>query len=429
MNSNWFKGNLRFGQLFGIPFFVNPSWFVVLALGTFAFAQDYGRLPSVLALGGLAGGGAIVLGLLTTLLLFASVLAHELGHSAAAIAQGIQVKSITLFIFGGLALLEKDAQTPIKSLAIALAGPLVSFGLFFVLTFVQLTSSSLPPPLVMMLTSLATLNLILGLFNLIPGMPLDGGNVLRAIVWQFTGNASTGLLWASRMGQGFGIFALVLGALGFLGISPYGSLWTAFMGLFLLQNAGLSAQSAQVQSTLEAQTVQGAMVSGAVVPGDRTLRSFVNDYIIGKTPLPLYLITDADGQLQGILQADDLKKIPTSSWIEMTLFDLLNERDAAAPVPGLGSDLATVYSYQSLLEIVPLIEQNPEQPLLVRNDTEQIVGLLTKASIRAHLATLADSRRTPSAAEAAQPLDAKTADANAGESNSADPKTVEPPSE
>ncbi|MEM8637308.1 MAG: site-2 protease family protein [Cyanobacteria bacterium P01_G01_bin.54] len=389
MNSNWFKGNLRFGQLFGIPFFVNPSWFVVLALGTLAFAQDFGRLPGIQALGGLAGGGAIALGLLTTLLLFASVLAHELGHSAAAIAQGIEVKSITLFIFGGLALLEKDAQTPLKSLAIALAGPLVSFGLFFVLTLAKLDSGNLPMPLFLMLTSLANLNLILGLFNLIPGMPLDGGNVLRAIVWQFTGNASTGLLWASRMGQGFGLFGIVLGGLGVLGISPYGSLWTAFMGLFLLQNAGLSAQSAQVQSTLGQQTVAAAMVPGAVVPGELSIRRFVNDHIIGKTTFPLYVLADMAGQFQGFIQPEDLKTIPTSRWTEMTLFELQGERDAAAIAP----ELVTVYSHQSLLDIVPLIEQNPDHPLLVRNENQQVLGLLTKTSIRAHLATLTDLQR------------------------------------
>ncbi|NEO85669.1 MAG: site-2 protease family protein [Spirulina sp. SIO3F2] len=383
------KGNLRFGQLFGIPFFVNPSWFLVLALGTLSLADDFGRLPSIQALGSLAIGGAIALGLITTLLLFASVLAHELGHSAAAIAQGIEVKSITLFIFGGLALLAKDAQTPMKSLAIAIAGPLVSFGLFFLLTFVQLTMSGLPLTIIVMLKFLAGLNLILGLFNLIPGMPLDGGNVLRAVVWQITGNPSTGLLWASRTGQGFGIFAITIGALGFLGISPYGSLWTAFLGFFLLQNAGLSAQSAQIQSKLDQRTVEDALISGpVVVQGNRSIRGFVNDYVIGKTALPLYIVTDEQGKYLGLIKPSDLNTIATSRWTEITLVDLLNERiQDEAPL-----ELTTIRNHQSLLTAVPLLEQNPNQPLLVVNNYDQILGLLTRSSVRDCLAAVVPDR-------------------------------------
>lgn len=375
------NGNLRLGQLFGIPFFVNPSWFLVLALATFAFAGEFWGLRDVQALGGLAFGGAIALGLITALLLFASVLAHELGHSAIAIAQGIKVKSITLFIFGGLALLEKDAQTPIKSLAIALAGPLVSFGLFFLLTLAQLSFETLPTPIVFMLTSLASINLVLGIFNLIPGMPLDGGNALRAIVWQFTGNASTGLLYASRMGQVFGGLAIALGVLGTLGISPYGSLWTAFIGWFLLQNAGLSAQSAQVQGKLQEVTVEEALILGSVVPGNQSVRAFVNNYVIGKTAIPLYVVTDEDGRFVGLLKSQELNAIATSAWTEVTLLDVLRDR----PADDLTHALLTVQVNQSLLEVVPLIEQNPDLPLLVTNAEQQVCGLLTKQSIQGRL--------------------------------------------
>ena len=110
------NGNIRVGQLFGIPFFINPSWFLILVLGTVSFSGGFSNLP------GITGFGAILLGLITTILLFASVVAHELGHSLVAMSQGIEVKSITLFIFGGLAMLEKDAETPWQSLAIAIAG-------------------------------------------------------------------------------------------------------------------------------------------------------------------------------------------------------------------------------------------------------------------------------------------------------------------
>lgn len=380
------NGNLRFGQLFGIPFFVNPSWFVVLALGTVSFSQDFARLLSPAG----TNGGALLWGLLTTLLLFASVLAHELGHSFAAIAQGIQVKSITLFIFGGLAMLEKDADRPIKSFAIAIAGPLVSFALFFFFSVAHWQLGFLPRPLLLMLTYLATLNLVLGIFNLIPGMPLDGGNVLRAFVWQITGNPNTGLLFASRVGQGLGIFAIALGVLSFLGVSNYGSLWTAFIGLFLLQNAGRTAQSAQVQDKLSGFTAQDALLtSPTVVSGERNLRDFVNNYIIGQPAVPYYLVTDEAGKLQGVVQPDDLKAISTSEWNETPLSAMI-QRDRAMM-------FAIVPADRPILAVINQMEKDPETPLLVVNGQEQVLGLITKGAIQAFLKNNVFERSNPSA--------------------------------
>jgi Zn-dependent protease len=176
------NGNIRLGSLFGIPFYVNPSWFLILGLVTW----DYGNGLAA-AFPSLTGGTPILLGLVTALLLFGSVLAHELGHSFVAIKQGIKVESITLFLFGGLASLEKESDTPAAAFWVAIAGPAVSILLFGILTTLGITTQ-ITGPLAAIIGVLATINLSLGLFNLIPGLPLDGGNILKAIVWKVTGN-------------------------------------------------------------------------------------------------------------------------------------------------------------------------------------------------------------------------------------------------
>ncbi|QYO62000.1 site-2 protease family protein [Leptolyngbya sp. 7M] len=247
------NGNLRIGSLFGIPFYVNFSWFLILALITWNYGQQLGAAFPYL------GGGAWLLGLVTALLLFASVLAHELGHSLVALRQGIPVNSITLFIFGGLASLGEESKTPVEAFWVAIAGPLVSLVLFGLLTVIN-TSVSLSAPLAAVVGSLALINLVLALFNLLPGLPLDGGNVLKALVWKITGKPYKGIAFASRAGQFLGWVGISLGLLNLLGISNVGSIWTLLIGWFLLQNAGRYAQAASVQEQLSGLTAADAVL-------------------------------------------------------------------------------------------------------------------------------------------------------------------------
>jgi Zn-dependent protease len=192
------NGNIRVGNLFGIPFYVNPSWFLVLGLVTLTYGNGLAAQFS-----SLTGVVPFVLGLATALLLFASVVAHELGHSFVALRQGIKVHSITLFLFGGLASLEKESETPAGAFWVAIAGPLVSFLIFGIATLLG-GSLQLTGPIGAILGLLAYVNLTLGIFNLIPGLPLDGGNILKAAVWKITGNPYKGVKFASRVGQAFG---------------------------------------------------------------------------------------------------------------------------------------------------------------------------------------------------------------------------------
>ncbi|MGC1247206.1 MAG: site-2 protease family protein [Spirulinaceae cyanobacterium] len=359
------NNNIRVGNLFGIPFFINPSWFLVLGLVTLSFGGELAGFPQ------LSGLVPWILGLITALLLFASVLAHELGHSAAAIQQGISVKSITLFIFGGLASLERESKTPGEAFLVAIAGPLVSLLLFGLFTILALTTG-VSGPLAVIINLLASINLVLALFNLLPGLPLDGGNILKALVWKVTGNPYKGVVFASRVGQFFGWLAVMVGGLAILGISPVGSFWTLLIGFFLLQNAGFSAQSANLQDKLNNLTAADAVIPNSpVISADLNLREFANNYVIGNGKWRKFLVTNEAEQLIGTVVVDDMKLVSTSLWPETSIQEVMKST----------AETITVNARQSLLEVVQLLEQKEVQQLPVISENGTVVGLLEKASI------------------------------------------------
>ncbi len=371
---NWrrykMNGNIRVGNLFGIPFYINPSWFFVLGLITLTYGGELSQFPQ------LTGIMPWLLGFLAAILLFASVVAHELGHSFVAIAQGIEVKSITLFLFGGLATLGRESKTPLEAFLVAIAGPLVSLLLFGIFLIIGL-NISLNAPLAAILSLLAYINLALGLFNLIPGLPLDGGNILKAIVWQVTGNPNKGVLFASRFGQFFGWLAIVIGALSILGISQLGSFWTLLIGIFLLQNAGFSAQSAKVQDFLSRYSAKDVISPNSpVVPINLTLREFANNYVIGKQQWSKFLVTDSEGKLLGVINVEDLKTIPTSQWTEVNIGQLLQTSES----------LKLVLSHTSLLDVVKILEGENLSQVTVVEENGTVLGLIEKASILTFLA-------------------------------------------
>ena len=361
------NGNLRIGSLFGIPFFINISWFFVLGLTALNFG------------GGLAtqfpwlGSRALILGLVAGILLFASVLLHELGHSFAAQQRGIRVNSITLFLFGGLASLDDEAKTPAGAFWIAVAGPLVSLALFFLLTFVA-SSGLITGPAAAITGLLAYINLILATFNMIPGLPLDGGNVLKAVVWKISGNRYRGIRWASRTGQLIGWSAIILGVLSILGFSNVGSFWTLIVGWFILQNAGQSVQSATVQEALSGLTAVDAVLDNSpVINSGGTLRDFADIAIVsaGNSPWRRFLATSSDDQLVGTIDLDILKTVPSAQWSMHRVSDFLK------PV----TQETKVQADQPLLDVIHQLDSQGMQALAVIRQNGTLVGLLEKAEI------------------------------------------------
>ena len=361
------NGSLRVGSLFGIPFFINVSWFFVLALVTLNLG---GGLAAQFPWLGVQAWG---LGLVSGLLLFGSVLLHELGHSFAAKQQGIGVNSITLFLFGGLASLEAEAKTPAGAFWIAVAGPLVSLALFGLLTVVA-NSGLVVGPMAAIASLLAYINLVLATFNMIPGLPLDGGNVLKAAVWKITGNRYRGIRWASRMGQLIGWSAISLGALSILGVSNVGSFWTLIIGWFLLQNAGQSAQSATIQEALSGLTAADAVLENSpIISADSTLRELADVAVIsrGDNKWRRFLVQDGQAKLVGTIQLEALQTLPSSQWPDYPVRDFLQPM----------AEEIQVQADQPLLEVMGQLEKQGVQALAVTHANGTLVGLLEKAQI------------------------------------------------
>jgi Zn-dependent protease len=360
------NGNIRVGNLFGIPFYISPSWFLILGLVTLTYSDGLtAQFPD------LANGLPLGLGLVTSLLVFGSVLAHELGHSFVAMAQGINVRSITLFIFGGLANLERESETPADAFWVAIAGPAVSLLLFGLLTGLGF-GLHLTGPLSAIVGLLAAVNLSLGLFNLIPGLPLDGGNILKAIVWKVTGNPYRGIKFASWVGQAFGWLAIASGVLPLVLFGSFGSFWNILIGWFLLQNAGQSSRFARVQECLTGLVASDAVTADSPIVSDRlSLRELVDFQALNTTSWRKFLVKNDAGQLVGEIALDDLKTIPVDRWMTTSVGEILKPVEPST----------TIQADFTLLQAIESIEKQQLQALTVVRDNGILVGVLEKTSI------------------------------------------------
>lgn len=360
------NGSIRVGSLFGIPFYINPTWFLVLGLVTWSYGEGLAaQFPY------LPGASPFLLGLVTALLLFSSVLAHELGHSFVAIKQGIKVDSITLFIFGGLASLEKESETPAAAFWVAIAGPAVSLVLFGILTTLGF-AAHLTGPVAAITAVLAAINLSLGLFNLIPGLPLDGGNILKAIVWKVTGNQYKGVKIASIVGQGFGWVAIASGLLPIVLNGSFDNVWNLLIGSFLLQNAGKSAQYARVQERLTGLTVADAVTPNSpMIHEDITLREFVDQRTLTGSNWQKFLVTNESGHLVGELALDALKDVRSDRWAHTAVSEIMQSIEPST----------IIISDRPLLQAIEQLESKKVTTLSVTNHDGVLLGLLEKASV------------------------------------------------
>jgi Zn-dependent protease len=357
---------IRVGSLFGIPFYINPTWFLVLGLVTWSYGEGLAaQFPYLL------GASPFLLGLATALLLFSSVLAHELGHSFVAIKQGIKVNSITLFIFGGLASLEKESDTPAAAFWVAIAGPAVSLLIAGILTAFGF-ATHITGPVAAITALLAGINLSLGLFNLIPGLPLDGGNILKAIVWKFTGNQYQGVKIASIVGQGFGWVAVASGLLPLFLYGSFDNIWNLLIGSFLLQNAGRSAQFARVQERLTGLTVADAVTPNSpIIREDITLREFVDQRTLTGSNWQKFLVTNEAGQLVGELSLIALNDVRSDRWAHIPVNQIMQPVEPST----------IIISDRPLLSAIEQLESKQVTTLSVTDSDGLLVGLLEKAAV------------------------------------------------
>jgi len=306
------------------------------------------------------------------LLLFASVLLHELGHSLVAKIQGIQVKSITLFFFGGVAAIEQEPKTPGKAFQVAIAGPLVSLSLFVLLSLLTVV---LPvnSPVEVLTQRLAAINLVLTLFNLIPGLPLDGGLVVKSIVWKITGSHSKGVHWAARSGKTLGGLAIAFGILGVFGrvIPTFTGLYMALIGWFILRNATAYDRLTDLQEVLLNLKADDAMTREfRVVEAKLTLRQFADDYLLSATRAPIYFAA-SDGRYRGMVEADALHAIERSQWETQTLSSIVK------PL----SEIPSVQEAASLVDVIYLMETKALPRVTVLSPAGAISGVIDRGDV------------------------------------------------
>ncbi len=359
--------SVRLGRLAGIDIGIHYTWLFAFALIAWSLAVGYfpGAVP------GAGAGTDWALGIIAALLLFASVLLHELSHSLVARARGLTVDSITLFIFGGVSNLRTEATSARDEFLVAVVGPvssLVLAGIFWLLGQGFAPDSAVGA----VLGYLAFVNLLLGAFNLVPGFPLDGGRVLRSLVWGATGDLRRATVVASYAGQAVGWLLIFWGLARLLGGDFLGGLWTAFIGWFL----NGAAESTR-QEELRREVLQGVPVSALMDPSPAlaTPGLSVQDFVFGDVlqrghrALP---VVEA-GRLVGIVTLGDAKQLPQDAWPTTPVSTIMT----AVP-------LRTVAPDADLREAIRLMAESGLHQLPVVRDG-RVAGLLSRADIVRYL--------------------------------------------
>jgi Zn-dependent protease/predicted transcriptional regulator len=363
------SGSFRIGKIAGIEIDINWSWIVILVLLTVSLAT--GWFPQLYP--GWSTATYWIVSLISALLLFVSVLLHELAHSLVARRSGLAVKNITLFIFGGVSNIEQEPKSPGVEFWMALVGPLTSLLIGAICYLLLLPLRGTHSPLEGILFYLAVTNILLGLFNLIPGFPLDGGRVLRAIVWKITGSLQTATRVASISGQVVAYLFILLGIWLIFGGDVLDGIWIGFIGWFLLS----AAQSANTQGMLES-TLRGVTVAEVMnptpptVPATISLQELVDEYFLPQG-LRCALVLQGD-RLAGMITLSDIRHVPREQWGSTPI-----ER-AMVPV----ERLHVVTPQQSLNDVLPLMTgRDVNQLPVVQNGVP--VGVVSRDAVMRYL--------------------------------------------
>ncbi|MGD1906525.1 MAG: site-2 protease family protein [Leptolyngbyaceae cyanobacterium] len=358
MQSGW-----RIGSILGIPLFLDTSWFIILLLVTFAYGSD----PNWQSAWGMS---AWAVGFALALLLFTSVLLHELGHSLVARSQGIQVNSITLFLFGGIAAIEKESRTPGQAFQVAIAGPLVSLGLYLGLTLL-IRLATLPLMVQTVLVNVAQINLVLTLFNLIPGLPLDGGQVLKAAIWKATQSRVKGIRWAARTGQFLGWGAIGLGVLAYLAQPSLDLIWIVLVGGFAVRNAAAYGRVADLQDTLERLTAADAVSREfRVIDATQMVRHFAEEYLLQTERAPAYFAA-SDGRYRGLITLEAVQQLERGTWDTTSLQAIAQPLDS----------IPVVYEQTPLADVINQLEQESLKRITVLTPADAVAGVIDRGDI------------------------------------------------
>ncbi|MFP4439753.1 MAG: site-2 protease family protein [Chloroflexaceae bacterium] len=379
------RSGIRIARIFGINIYINWSWLFIFLLLTWSLAAGFGQFNTEWS-SALNWGIA----LLASLLFFASVLAHELAHSLVAKAQDIPVHNITLFLFGGVSNIQQNPRSPRAEFLMVGVGPLTSIGLgiLFLIGFAttagpQASALVTPRALFEQLSPLSTLllwlgqiNILLGLFNLIPGFPLDGGRVLRSILWGTTGDFLKGTRWAAIVGQAFAWLLILTGiAMAFgiqvplLGSGVVGGIWLAFVGWFLSNAATRSLQQVQVEDILDGVTAERLMRADVpTVAPDTTVSDLVQNYIMAMDERAFPVMEN--DRMVGLVTMEDVREIESNDRDSFTVGEIMTPAE----------ELVTVASQEEAADALrKLIQRDVRQVPVLRNGV--FVGMVRRRDI------------------------------------------------
>jgi Zn-dependent protease len=361
------QNSITLGRIAGIPFGVHYTWIFVAALLSWSLAMGY--FPANYP--GWSVTTYWTAGIIAAFSLFASVLIHEFGHSLVAKSRGVRVERITLFIFGGVAQMKEEAERPSDDFLISIAGPLTSFALaavFWLGTFVFPAAT----PASAVLAYLAFINLLLGAFNLVPGFPLDGGRVLRSIIWGVTGSLRRATQVASYIGQGFGFLMLLWGVVRLLGGDTIGGLWIAVIGLFLSSAASASRQAQEVKEQLKGIRVADVMNPyPTIVSSDTSLQEFIYLYVLRQGRRALLVVDD--NRLLGLVSITDAKEVAQPEWPTTTVGQVMTREPLKSVAPNTGLDTAMQRLVDGDINQLPVVEEGRVVGIVSRGDILRVL--------------------------------------------------------
>jgi len=368
------RNTIHLGKIFGIQIRIDYSWFIIFLLISWSLGSHY--FPYYYP--GWQFLTYWIVALSTCLIFFASVLAHELSHSLVSKAHGIPVRDITLFIFGGAAQIVSEPEKPGKEFLMAFAGPLVSIVIAIFFRLVVFVIGSPLNPVSALAYWLSRINLILAIFNLVPGFPLDGGRLLRATIWKVTGNFRKATRVASGAGQFIAFMLIFFGMFMFFTGRFFNGIWFVFIGWFLNNAAERSYRWVALKDAMRGVTVEEAMVKECYgVPGDTTIEQLVYEHIIrgGSRCLPVI----EQGRVLGLVTLHQVKEVPRHAWNSTTVKEVMIPLDKARAVKP-GDPLFSVFETMTREDIgqLPVVQDG------------ELVGIIGRDSILSFIRTLSE---------------------------------------
>jgi Zn-dependent protease/CBS domain-containing protein len=373
------RATLSLGRIAGVQVGINWSALAIVVLIVAGLAT--GQLPS--AYPGRSMVGYLAAALVATVLFLASLLAHELAHAIVARRNGVAVRSIVLWLLGGVAQLEGEPRTPGADFRIAIVGPLTSLGLGVVFGALGAIAAALAADglVVGVLAYLAGTNILLAVFNLIPAAPLDGGRVLRAALWRRSGNREAAAIIAARAGRFVGFAMVGLGLLLALLTGTFSGIWLALIGWFLISAATAEEQQARMGSRLSGVRVADVMTRRPVVAdGTMTLADFV-DRLAMSHQFSSYPLVDRGGHLTGLVTLNRVRAVPYSRRLDTRL------RDIACPP----EDVPTARPDEPLTALLPRMQGCADGRAVVLDEPGRVIGIVSSTDISRAL-QLADLR-------------------------------------